>query len=107
MDEYSLALMGMIILLLILSIVDGVMSLHLQDYGAQEINPVMSFCLEVSPWFFLASKFLLTCFGAMSLLVVSNSCVFDNRIRVRDVFPVMLFLYCLLTIWNSYLLLTV
>ena len=106
-DEYSPALMGIIILLLILSIVDGVMLLHLLDHGAQEINPIMSFCLEVGPWFFLASKFLLTCFGLMCLLVVSNSYVFDNRLRVRDVFPAILFLYCMLTIWNSYLILIV
>jgi hypothetical protein len=106
-DEYSPALMGMIILLLILSIVDGVMSLHLLELGVQEINPIMSLCLEVSPWFFLASKFLLTCFGVMSLLVVSSSYVFDNRIRVRDVFPAILFLYFMLTIWNSYLVLNV
>jgi hypothetical protein len=106
-DEYSPALMVIIILLLILSIVNGVMSLHLLDYGAQEINPIMSFCLELSPWFFLASKFLLTSFGVMCLLVVSNSNVFDNRIRVRDFFPAMLFLYFMLTVWNSYLILIV
>jgi Domain of unknown function (DUF5658) len=102
-DEYSPALMGFIVLLLILSIIDGFMMLYLLDHGAHEINPIMSFCLEVGPWFFLASKFLLTCFGVMCLLVVNNSQVFGDRIQVRDVFPAMLFLYLMVMAWNSFL----
>jgi hypothetical protein len=102
-DEYSPALMGFIVLLLILSIIDGFMILYLLDHGVYEINPIMSFCLELGPWFFLASKFLLTCFGATCLLVVSNSHVFGDRIHVRDIFPAMLFLYLMVLAWNSFL----
>jgi len=43
----------------------------------------------------------------MCLLVVSNSCVFDNRIQVRDVFPAMLFLYLMVMAWDSFLYLVV
>ena len=95
--------MGFFILILMLSIIDGFMTLHLLDHGAHEINPIMSFCLELGPWFFLVSKFLLTCFGAMCLLVVSNSYVFGNRFQVRDTFPAMLFLYLMMMVWNSFL----
>ena len=102
-DEYDQAFMGIIVLLLILSIIDGFMTLHLLDHGAYEINPIMSFCLELGPWFFLASKFLLTCFGVMCLLVVNNSQIFGGRIHVRDVFPAMLFLYLMVMAWNSFL----
>ena len=102
-DEYDQTFMGVIIFLVILSIIDGFMTLHLLDQGAHEINPLMSFCLDLGPWFFLASKFLLTCFGVMCLLVVSNSQVFGDRIQVRDVFPAMLFLYLVVMAWNSFL----
>jgi hypothetical protein len=102
-DEYNPTLMGFIILLLILSIGDGFMTLHLWDHGAYEINPIMSFCLELGPWFFLVSKFLLTCFGAMCLLVVSNSYVFNNRFQVKDIFPAMLFFYLMTMVWNFFL----
>ena len=102
-DEYDQTFMGVIIFLVILSIIDGFMTLHLLDQGAHEINPIMSFCLDLGPWFFLASKFLLTCFGVMCLLVVSNSQVFGDRIQVRDVFPAMLFLYLVVMAWNSFL----
>ena len=102
-DEYNPALMGFIILLLTLSVIDGFMTLHLLDHGADEINPIMSFCLELGPWFFLVSKFLLTCFGAMCLLVVSSSYVFGNRFQVRDIFPAMLFLYLMTMVWHSFL----
>jgi hypothetical protein len=102
-DAYDPALMGFIILLLILSILDGFMTLHLLNHGAREINPIMSSCLESGPWFFLSSKFLLTCFGAMCLLVVSNSYVFGNRLHVRDIFPAMLVLYLMMIVWDSFL----
>jgi len=102
-DEYSPTLMGLIILLLILSIVDGLMTLHLLDNDVLELNPIMSFCLDLGPWFFLTTKFLLTCFGAICLLVVSNSYAFGGRIHVRDVFPAMVVLYLMVMFWNSFL----
>jgi hypothetical protein len=102
-DEYSPRLMGLIILLIILSIVDGLMTLHLMDKDVLELNPIMSFCLELGPWFFLAAKFLFTCFGATCLLIVSNSYAFGGRIQVRDVFPAMVCLYLVVMFWNSFL----
>jgi len=44
--------MGFFILILMLSIIDGFMTLHHLDHGAHEINPIMSFCLELGQWFF-------------------------------------------------------
>jgi hypothetical protein len=102
-DEYSPRLMGLIILLIILSIVDGLMTLHLMDKEVLELNPIMSFCLDLGPWFFLAAKFLFTCFGATCLLIVSNSYAFGGRIQVRDVFPAMVCLYLMVMFWNSFL----
>ncbi|MCK7512543.1 MAG: DUF5658 family protein [Desulfobacterales bacterium] len=103
MDAYDQAFMGVILFLVILSIIDGFMTLHLLDHGAHEINPIMAFCSGAGPMVFLASKFLLTCFGVMCLLVVSNSQIFGDRIQIRDVFPAMLFLYLILMAWNSFL----
>lgn len=101
-DEYSPLLMGFIILLIVLSVVDGLMTLHFLDNDVHEINPIMSFCLDLGPWFFLATKFLLTCFGAICLLVVSNSYAFGGRIHVRDIFPAMVVLYLMAMFWNSF-----
>lgn len=102
-DEYSPALMGLILLLLILSIVDGIMTLHLLDNEALELNPFMAFCLDLGPWFFLGAKFLLTCFGATCLLVVSNNHAFGGRIHVRDIFPAMITLYLMVMSWNAFM----
>lgn len=94
--------MGLIILLIILSIVDGLMTLHLLDNEVLELNPIMSFFLDLGPWSFLTVKFLLTCFGGTCLLVVSNSYAFGGRIHVRDVFPAMVSLYLMVMFWNSF-----
>lgn len=101
-DEYSPTLMGLIILLLILSMVDGLMTLHLLDNDVLELNPIVSFFLDLGPWFFLTAKFLFTCFGAICLLVVSNSYAFGGRIHVRDVFPAMISLYLMVMSWNFF-----
>lgn len=102
-DEYSPNLMRLILLLLILSIVDGLTTLYLLKDDVFEINPIMAFCLDRGPWFFLATKFLLTCFGATCLLVVSNHRAFGGRIQVRDIFPAMVSLYLMVMVWNSFL----
>ena len=103
MDEYSPTLLGFIIFLLILSLVDGLTTLHLLDTGVFELNPIMAFFLDFGPWFFLIAKFLLTCFGAACLLVVSNSDAFGGRIHVRDIFPAMISLYLVVIVWNFFL----
>jgi hypothetical protein len=106
-DEYSPSLMGFIVFLLALSLIDGFMILYLLDHGAYEFNPIMAFSLKFGPLFFMASKFLLTCFGATCLLVASNSPVFGGRIHAGDIFPAMLFLYLTAIAWSSYLYATI
>jgi hypothetical protein len=105
-DEYNPSSMGFIVTLLALSLIDGFMLLAL-DHGVYEVNPIMAFCLAFGPLFFMAGKFLLTCFGATCLLVASNSPVFGGRIHVRDIFPAMLFLYLMAIAWSAYLYATV
>ena len=107
MAEYSPSLMKFIVFLLALSLIDGFMILYLLDHGAYEFNPIMAFCLSFGPLFFMASKFLLTCFGATCLLVASNSPVFGGRIHPGDIFPAMLFLYLMAIAWSSYLYATI
>jgi len=103
LNEYSSTVMGLILILLILSIVDGLTTLYFLKEDVLEINPIMSFCLDMGPWFFLATKFLLTCFGAACLLVVSSHRAFGGRIQVRDIFPAMVSLYLMVMVWNSFL----
>jgi|WetSurMetagenome_2_1015567.scaffolds.fasta_scaffold30973_3 hypothetical protein len=102
-DEYSPRLVGFIVLLLALSVVDGFMILYLLNHGVYEVNPLMAFCLELGPSFFMASKFLLTGFGAGCLLVASHCQVFGGRVKVGDIFPAMICLYLMVMAWNSIL----
>ena len=91
-----------IILLLILSFLDGLITLNLLDNGGIEINPIMSLCLKVGPLFFLSCKTILTCFGVTCLLVVSNSYAFGGRIHVKTVFPAMVSLYLMIMFWSFF-----
>jgi Domain of unknown function (DUF5658) len=48
------------ILLVILSLADGLFTLHLIQHGATEENPLMAYFLGRGPWPFMTAKFLLT-----------------------------------------------
>ena len=102
-DRYHSRLMLLIVLLICVSIIDGYLTLFLLDNGMYEVNPVMAYLLGLGPVVFLAGKFLLTCFGVTCLLVVSNSYMFGFRVHVRKILPVMLALYTVVVLWDTYL----
>lgn len=76
-----------IMLLAILSISDGLFTLHLIERGATEENPVMAWFLDLGAWPFTTAKFLLTCSAIILLLVFHNVYFRALRIRVKTLIP--------------------
>jgi hypothetical protein len=106
-DRYHSRLMLLIVVLTCLSITDGFLTLFLLDNGMYEMNPVMDFLLGLGPGVFMAGKFLLTTFGVTCLVIVSNSYMFGFRVHVKRLLPVMLALYAVVILWDTYLALSV
>ena len=71
-DQYHSWLLIAIMLLAILTISDGLFTLHLIERGATEENPVMAFFLDLGVRPFMIAKFLLTSLGVVILLVFHN-----------------------------------
>jgi hypothetical protein len=74
-------------LLAILSISDGLFTLHLIERGATEENPVMAWFLKLGAWPFMVAKFILTSSAVIILLVFHNYYFRPLRIQVKTLIP--------------------
>ena len=84
------------VLLLVLTIVDGTVTLLLLGAGCEEINPAMGYLLSRGPLHFLMGKYLLTTAGLPFLLIFRHFTLFRTRFRVGYLLPVFVALYLVL-----------
>jgi hypothetical protein len=102
-DQYRPRLMAAVILLLVLSISDGLFTLYLIDIGATENNPLMAYFLSLGAWPFMTAKFLLTSSGILILLVFHNFYSSILRIRIRTVIPTFVAIFLVVLFWQLFL----
>lgn len=102
-DRYSPRFMLLFVLLVVLSIADGIFTLYLLEHGATETNPIMAFFLNMGPWSFMIAKFFLTCSGLLCLLVLHNFYIRPLRTRVKIIFPAFIAIFILILGWQIYL----
>ena len=87
---------GLAVLLLLLTVIDGAVTLVLLGAGCEEINPAMGYLLRQGPTQFLLGKYLLTTAGLPFLLVFRHFPLFGTRFRVGYLLPVFVGLYLVL-----------
>jgi hypothetical protein len=95
-DRFSPALLAFILMLLIATFVDAVLTIRLIEAGGGEINPVMNRLLERGIMPFLLGKYLLTVIGLPVLLIFKNHYLFGTRLRVGHLIPLIVALYAVL-----------
>jgi hypothetical protein len=105
-DRYNQRIFAAIIAILMLSIFDALLTLVLIERGSSELNPVMAYFLEYGPLPFIVSKYLLTSFGVVVLLIYKN--VFINKINMytHSLFSCVIFVFSTVIVWQLYLLFT-
>lgn len=103
-DVYSPAFLLVILVILSLCILDAFFTLELINRGAQELNPVMAFFLQMGHLPFLMVKYLLTASGLMALLILKNCTIWGGRISARAVLLTIPFLYFTLIAYEVALL---
>ncbi|HEV3022014.1 MAG TPA: DUF5658 family protein [Pirellulales bacterium] len=97
-DRFPPATLVSIVLLLALTILDGVLTLHLVEVHCRELNPLMGYLLERGPMPFLLGKYVLTAAGLPVLLIFKHFRLFGTHFRVGYLIGVFLLLYaCLIT----------
>jgi hypothetical protein len=103
-DRYSQGMFTVITAILMLSIVDGLLTLLLIERGASELNPVMAYFLEYGPLSFITAKYVLTSFGVFLLLIFKNVFINPISIYTQSLFTPVIFTFGTVIVWELWLL---
>jgi hypothetical protein len=105
LDRHGVKTFLLILLIIMLSISDALLTLYLIDHGASEINPLMAYFLSHGPLVFFAAKYFLTCTAIIIVLFNKNMYLFNTKIRVKILFFLFLIPFALVVNWELYLIL--
>lgn len=95
-DRFSSVMFIVILMLIIASIADAILTIQLIAAGAREINPLMDHLLDYGILPFLIGKYVLTVAGLPVLLIFKNYYLFGTRLRVGYLIPLAVALYAIL-----------
>jgi hypothetical protein len=96
--------LALVVLLLSLTIIDGVLTLELLGMHGEEANPVMEYLLDRGPLTFLLGKYVLTAFGLPFIVVYKNYPMFGTRFRAGFMIHVFIGMYVALIAYQWALL---
>ncbi len=102
-DRYSQFHFAPIVLILFLSVVDAVLTIVLINHGANEVNPIMAYCLDIGPYTFLIIKYSLTSVGLIVLLMLRNIFIKPIRIYTGSIFYFLLVVFIGVVTWQIFL----
>ncbi len=89
-----------LLLILVLSIIDAVLTLHLIPKGAWEANPMMRYAIENGPVFFMITKYFLTAAGFLFLIRNRRLLVFGERFSLEEIANGLILFYIGLVIYE-------
>jgi hypothetical protein len=89
-DRFPPTTLVWILLLLVFTVADGLLTLELIEAGYHELNPIMHYFLVKGPAYFVIGKYVLAAAG-LPILVL-----FGNRSRIKYVVPIFVSLYAAL-----------
>jgi hypothetical protein len=95
-DRFSAGVLAVVLMLLVASIADGVLTVQLITAGGTEINPLMDRLLAFGVMPFFWGKYALTVVGLPLLLLLKNHYLFGTRLRVGYLLPLTIALYAVL-----------
>lgn len=103
-DLYSFSSVLSVVVTLILSVTDAILTLKIISLGGSELNPFMDFFLQLGPSPFLIIKYLLTGTCLAIFLVHKNRVIFWGYLRVKSLLVFCLLLYFTLILYEMALL---
>lgn len=104
LDRYQPSLFVGIMVVLCLSLLDGLLTLILVAQGARELNPVMQYYLSHGPEVFLLAKYGLTAFSVLIIVLLKESLITRYRIGTGMLLHVFAAFFGSVVIWEFYLL---
>lgn len=103
-DRYRTRLFVAIVVILLLSVLDALLTLYLMENGSGELNPVMGFFISRGPLAFMAAKYILTCLGVVILLVFQNVILSRPKIYTHALFSYIIVIFSTVIVWELYLI---
>ncbi len=103
-DRYNPKLFAAIMAILMLSLFDGLLTLHLVNNGSSELNPVMAYFLRRGPLSFVVAKYLLTSAGVVILLVLKNAVLTGTNLYAHSLFACMIAAFSAVIVWEMLLI---
>ena len=104
LDRYQPSLFIGIMIILSLSLLDGLLTLILIAEGARELNPVMQYYLSHGPEVFLLIKYGLTALSVLIIVLVKETLITRYRIGTGILLHVFAAFFGSVVIWEFYLL---
>ena len=104
MDRYSNKILFIILVILGLSLMDALFTLFLIDNGAQEVNPVMAFYINMSPVWFICVKYFLTSASLILVLFCKDCLIFKTRVKAKSLFYLFSIFFILVIQWQARLI---
>ena len=102
-DQYGPVLFATIVAIFFLCVIDAILTLHLLNHGAYEINPLMSYLLNIGPYAFFLFKYLLTMIGTVCLLVFRGVVVQKLKASTHTILYLLAWAYLGVVGWELYL----
>jgi hypothetical protein len=97
-DLFGLRDFVAVLIVLILSILDAAFTLYHLSKGAEELNLLMAYALNIGVGYFFIIKYSITAFGVIIL------CIHKNFRYIREIFIGIITIYSLLIIYHIILL---
>jgi len=102
-DRYGWRSVSAVLATLVLCLTDAFMTLYLLSRGAQELNPLMDYFIDIGPVPFLATKYTMTGAALTWLIVHKNYPLFNGRIKGKSLLLPIPILYGLLVVYELFL----
>ena len=97
LDSYDWKYLVQISFLLVLSLADGFFTLSLIRNGVDEAIPYWDLLIEHNQLAYLIVKYSLTAVGCIGILLAGEVCLRPFRIKVKQIFPVLIAIFVLVT----------
>ncbi len=100
MDRHDATTGVLVVLVLLFTLADGVLTLLLLDHSCEEANPFMAYLVERGPLWFLGGKYLLTAIGLATFMVLKYYRLFGTRLRLGHCIPILAVMYVVLLVYQ-------
>ena len=104
-DYYDAQIFYSVVLTLMLSIADALLTLWLIEDGAKELNPVMAYFLTLGPYIFMMVKYVLTSLSVLIVVLLSHMYIQGVQLHLSTLLYCFAACFSAVVVWELFLIL--